>query len=185
MFNVFYPWSRSTMEQIRSNPSTSLAIAGLSFFILALNAAGQLHLGPLGLLGLTVFFLVLGLVGCYWYAASIYFLTQGLGQGRWRSPDTHGSAQPGLTSLQGLWPLILLGPALSAQRWWPSFGNLFTFGILITTGFTLLASIRNSYNVSWSQAGWSLALTVILGSLALLGVFGWPMMLVLGANKLG
>jgi hypothetical protein len=179
MHNIFPPMN-SGDDHPQQKGLSGLSIGGLSWVILALNAAGQLHVGLSGLLGLIFLFLLLGLIGCYWYAASIHLLAQ------WMvSPQTSRRipCQPWLVILQGLWPSILLGPAVSAQRWWPSVGLLFTLGILIGTGFTLILAIRRTYALSWTQASLCFGLTGMLGGLATLGLLGWPLMLFLGAKN--
>jgi hypothetical protein len=182
MYNPFYAaFSSAAMTQ--RNHSTGLVLAAFSCIVLAFNAAGQLHLGILGLIGIILLFLMLGTVGCYWYIVSIHFL------GGWfrqtqrpiRSP-LRATDQPWLTALQGFWPLILLGPAVSAQRWWPNLGALMTFGIILGSGLTLIVTIRRAYDINWVQASLCLFLTVILGSLALGGLIGWPVMFLLGAK---
>jgi hypothetical protein len=150
--------------------------------VLAFNAAGQLHLGLRGLMGLIALFLVLGTVGCYWYIASVDLLGQYFRQTQSSASPTARS-YPELTILEGLWPLILLGPALSAQRWWPSFGALMTLCIILSSGWTLMAAIRRTYDIDWIQAGLCLFLTVVLGSLAIVGLLGWPLMFILGAKN--
>jgi hypothetical protein len=163
-------------ENSRQDQLALLWIVNLSMAILALNAAGQVRAGLLGLVGLIVMFMLLGWAGCYWYAASVHFLAQIMGVQPRRS-------QPWLTSLQGLWPLIFLGPAMSAQRGWPSFGLLFTLMVFGSTVSALLMSLRRAYNLSWIQASLCVGLTSFLGSLALLGLLGWPTMLLLGAKN--
>jgi hypothetical protein len=163
-------------ENPRHDQSAALWIVSLAIFILALNAAGQVRTGLLGLVGLTFLFMLLGWAGCYWYAASVHFLVQFMGIESRRS-------KPWLTSLQGLWPLIFLGPAVSAQRVWPSFGLLFTLMALGSTLSTLLMALRHAYSIDWLQASFCVGATVFLGSLALLGLIGWPAMLVLGAKN--
>jgi hypothetical protein len=163
-------------ENQRQDQSAALWMVSLPIFILALNAAGQVHTGLLGLVGLIFLFMLLGWAGCYWYAASVHFLTQLMGIESRR-------ARPWLTSLQGLWPMIFLGPAVSAQRGWPSFGILFTLISLGSTVATLLLALRRAYSVSWLQASLYVGATAFLGSLALLGLIGWPTMLVLGTKN--
>lgn len=150
--------------------------------VLAFNAAGQLHLGLRGLIGLSALFLGLGTVGCYWYIASVDLLGQYFRQTQ-PSESPKVRYYPGLTILEGLWPLILLGPAMSAQRWWPSFGALMTLCIILGSGWTLTLSIRRAYDIHWIQASLCLFLTVVLGSLAIVGLLGWPMMFILGAKN--
>ncbi len=152
-------------------------IVGPLFVILALNAAGQLHLGLLGLASLIFIFMLLGWAGCYWYMASIHFLTEVMGIEPRRS-------QPWLASLQGLWPLIFLGPAMSAQRTWPALGLLITLMILGFTGATLLIALRQAYRISWPQSVLCIGISGILSGLALLGVVGWPSMVFLGMKYL-
>jgi hypothetical protein len=163
-------------ENPRHDQSAALWMVSLPIIVLALNAAGQVHTGLLGLVGLTLLFMLLGWAGCYWYAASIHLLAQFMGVESRRS-------QPWLTSLQGLWPLIFLGPAVSAQRGWPSFGLLFTLIVLGSTLSTLLFALKRAYSISWLQAGLFVGATAFLGSLALLGLIGWPTMLVLGTKN--
>lgn len=150
--------------------------------VLAFNAAGQLHLGFRGLIGLNALFLVLGAVGCYWYIASIDLLGQWFRQTR-PSESPNARFYPGLKILEGLWPIILLGPAISAQRWWPSFGAFMTLCTIFCTGLTLIAAIRHAHNIHWIQAGLCLFITVVLGSLAIVGLLGWPVMFILGAKN--
>ncbi len=170
-FHIFF-----NPENPRQDRSATLWMVSLPLFILALNAAGQVRSGLLGLVGLTFLFLLLGWAGCYWYAASIHFLAQSMGVESRRS-------QPWLASLQGLWPLIFLGPAVSAQRGWPSFGLLFTLIVFGSTVSTLLAALKRAYSISWIQASFCVGATAVLGSLALLGLIGWPAMLVLGTKN--
>jgi hypothetical protein len=165
-------------ENPRHDQSAALWMVSLPIIILALNAAGQVHTGLLGLVGLTFLFMLLGWAGCYWYAASVHFLAQFMGVESRRS-------HPWLTSLQGLWPLIFLGPAVSAQRGWPSVGLLFTFIVLGSTVSTLLVTLKRAYSLSWLQASFCIGATAFLGSLALLGLIGWPTMLVLGTKNFG
>jgi hypothetical protein len=167
---LFYP------DNPRHDRSAALWMVNLPIIILALNAAGQVHTGLLGLVGLTFSFMLLGWAGCYWYAASVHFLAQFMGVESRRS-------QPWLTSLQGLWPLIFLGPAVSAQRGWPSLGLLFTLFVLGSTVSTLLFALKRAYNIGWAQAGLFVGATAFLGSLALLGLIGWPAMLILGIKN--
>jgi hypothetical protein len=164
-------------ESPRQEKQIALWVVGLSMAVLALNAAGQLHVGLVGLVGLVFLFMLLGWAGCYWYAASVHFLTQVMTL-ECRRP------QPWFVSLQGLWPLIFLGPALSAQRVWSSLGVLGTLLVLAGTVSSLLVALHRAYRMSWPQAVMCVGMTVILGSLALLGLIGWPSMLVLGAKNL-
>jgi hypothetical protein len=181
MFNPLYAVF-SRVDTSQRNNFAGLFLAVLSCIVLAFNAAGQLHVGILGLIGIILLFLMLGAVGCYWYIVSIHFLGEWFGQTRQSTSPLSTSEQPWLTTLQGLWPFILLGPAVSAQRWWPGLGALMTLGILFGTGFTLIVAVRRAYNIHWIQASLCLFLTVILGSLALGGLIGWPVMFLLGTK---
>jgi hypothetical protein len=183
MFNPFYA-VLPIPETSQRNYVTGLAGTIFSCIILAFNAAGQLHTGLLGLIGLLLLFLTLGTVGCYWYVASIHFLGQCFKASHPLILLDSTTDHPSLKALQGLWPLILLGPAVSAQRWWPSAGTLMTLGVILLSGFTLIVAIRHTYNIRWSQASLCLFLTMILGSLALGGLIGWPVMFLLGAKYL-
>jgi hypothetical protein len=181
MFNPLYTvFSGADVPQ--RNHSAGLFLAVFSCIVLAFNAAGQLHVGILGLIGIILLFLMLGTVGCYWYIVSIHFLGEWFGQTQPQTSPLSATEQPWLSALQGLWPLILLGPAVSAQRWWPGLGALMTLGILLGSGFTLIVAVRRAYNIPWIQASLCLFLTVILGSLALGGLIGWPVMFLLGAK---
>jgi hypothetical protein len=197
MLNPLYTvFSSATVPQ--RNHFAGLFFAVFACVSLAFNAAGQLHLGFLGLIGIILLFLMLGTVGCYWYIVSIHFLGEWFSQTQYStsssstssssissssmSPSSAATHQPWLTALQGLWPLILLGPAVSAQRWWPSLGAFITFGIIFGTGLTLIVAIRRAYDIHWIQASLCLFLTMILGSLALGGLIGWPIMFLLGAK---
>jgi hypothetical protein len=181
MFNPLYTVF-SRVDATQRNPSAGLCLAVFSCVVLAFNAAGQLHVGILGLIGIIVLFLLLGTVGCYWYIVSIHFLGERFSQTQDLISSARTTDQPWLTVLQGLWPLILLGPAVSAQQWWSSLGILMTFGIIAGSGFTLIAAVRRAYNIHWIQASLCLFLTVIFGSLALGGLIGWPVMFLLGAK---
>jgi hypothetical protein len=187
MYNSLYTVFSSAIVPQR-NHFAGLFFAFFACISLAFNAAGQLHLGVLGLIGIILLFLMLGTVGCYWYIVSIHFLGEWFRQTQYSissnsiSPTNAAPHQPWLTALQGLWPLILLGPAVSAQRWWPSLGAFITFGIIFGSGFTLIVAIRRAYDIHWIQASLCLFLTVILGSLALGGLIGWPIMFLLGAK---
>jgi hypothetical protein len=187
MYNPLYTVFSSAIVPQR-NHFAGLFFAVFACISLAFNAAGQLHLGLLGLIGIILLFLMLGTVGCYWYIVSIHFLGEWFRQTQYSissssiSPISAATHQPWLTALQGLWPLILLGPAVSAQRWWPSLGAFITFGIIFGSGFTLIVAIRRAYDIHWIQASLCLFLTLILGSLALGGLIGWPIMFLLGAK---
>jgi hypothetical protein len=162
----------------------TLLLPTCACLVLAFNAAGQLHLGFRGLIGLSALFLVLGTVGCYWYIASINLLGHWFRQTRPSELPNAEYYYSSLTILEGLWPIILLGPALSAQRWWPSFGAFMTLCTILGSGLTLMAAIRRVHNIHWIQAGLCLFLTVVLGSLAIAGLLGWPMMFILGTKNL-
>ncbi|WP_404785065.1 hypothetical protein [Altericista sp. CCNU0014] len=183
MLDTFYAiFFRADATQ--RNGLAGLSLGMLSCVVLAFNAAGQLHVGFLGLLGLMTLFLGLGALGCYWYMASVHLLSAWLGQtSRQASPLNSRATRPWLSTLQGLWPFILLGPAVSVQRWWTGVGNLMTLGILLSSGFTLVSAIRRAYDIHWIQASLCLLLTVILGAFALMGLLGWPVMFLLGAKN--
>jgi hypothetical protein len=181
MFNPFYTLFFRP-EASAGNGLTGLFLVFFSCVILAFNAAGQLHIGFLGLLGLIALFLVLGTIGCYWFITSVHFLGQQFSQTSRLIAQVNARSHPWFTTLQGLWPLILLGPAVSAQRWWPILGTLMTLSIILGSGLTLVAAIRRAYDISWLQASLCLVLTLMLGSLAVIGLVGWPIMFLLGAK---
>ena len=178
MLNPFEALNLSTAEASRHEGWTTLWIAGSVFVILALNAAGQLHLGLLGLASLIFIFMLLGWAGCYWFMASIHLLTAAMGVEQRRS-------QPWMISLQGLWPLVFLGPAMSVQRVSPLLGILITLGLLGGTTATLLAALRRAYRMSWPQSALCIGASGLLSIVALLGVLGWPSMVILGMKYLG
>jgi hypothetical protein len=171
------------IDASQRNPTAGLCLAALSWLVLAFNAAGQLHVGVLGLIGIILLFLMLGTVGCYWYIVSIHFLGGCFRKTQPQRLPIEEIDRPWMTALQGLWPLILLGPAISAQQWWPSLGTLMACGSILGSGFTLIVAIRRAYDIHWIQASLCLFLTVILGSLALGGLVGWPVMFLLGSKS--
>lgn len=179
LYSIFFRAGAS-----QGNGLAGLSLGLLSGIILAFNAAGQLHVGVQGLLGLIALFLGLGALACYWYIASVHLLGEWFGrtapQGSALTPRLN---QPWLTTLQGLWPFILLGPAVAAQRWLNGIGDVMTLGILLSSGITLVTAIRRAYNIHWIQASLCLLLTILLGALALLGVLGWPIMFLLSTKN--
>ncbi len=144
--------------------------------MLALNTAVQLQVGFFGLLTVLLFFMFLGLIGCFWYLASVHL---------WALCFGTRNRIPSLSPLSGLWPFILLGPALSAQQFWPTFGNLFTAGTVLMTLITLAAALQGTYQLSWVKASLALALTLALLALAGVGIWGWSFMLLLGIKNFG
>ncbi len=144
--------------------------------MLALNAAVQLQVGFFGLLAVLLLFMFLGLIGCFWYLASVHF---------WAMCFGSHNRTPSLSPLSGLWPFILLGPALSAQQLWPTFGNLLTAGTVLMTLITLAAALKGTYQLNWVKASFSLALTLALLALAGVGIWGWVFMLMLGIRNFG
>jgi hypothetical protein len=179
LYSIFFRAGAS-----QGNGLAGLSLGLLSGIILAFNAAGQLHVGVQGLLGLIALFLGLGALACYWYIASVHLLGEWFGRtAPQESPHTPRLNQPWLTTLQGLWPFILLGPAVAAQRWWHGIGDVMTLGILLSSGITLVTAIRRAYNIHWIQASLCLLLTLLLGVLALLGVLGWPIMFLLSTKN--
>ncbi|HEY9826272.1 MAG TPA: hypothetical protein V6D19_12550 [Stenomitos sp.] len=167
------------------NRSASLWVSGLTCVVLALNAAGYFHLGLIGALGLIILFLGLGIGGGYWYVASVYLLSQWIPASSQRV-NTEGYTTPvisRLAVLQGVWPLILLGPAVSAQQWWSSLGALMTIGVVVGTVFTLAAAIRRAYCVPWVHA-WVYWVITVLGSVwVLVGLVGCPIMILLSLKN--
>ncbi len=170
----------SVAHNPRQKGLLGLFLGLLSCTVLAFNAGGALHTGLLGVLGLIFLFLLLGLIGCYWYVASVHLLAHWLSADR---ESSRQSPQSWLISLEGLWPMILLGPAVSAQRWCPHFGLLFTLSILVGTGIAMILANRRAYDLSWLQASFCFGTTIVLGTLAILVLLGWPMMFFLGAHN--
>jgi hypothetical protein len=162
------------------NQVAGIWVSGLSLIVLAFNAAGQIHTGLIGLFGIIILFLLFGIVGCYWYLASIHLLSQWLMTSAERR---HISSTRVFSTLRGLWPLLLLGPTVSLQRWWPSAGLLCTLLVLLSIGPSLITAIRQAYDTSWPQAASWVGLTLLGGGLAFLGLIGWPIMLILGTSS--
>jgi len=165
--NLFRP------AQTRLSPEVSLLIGLLAALILALNAAGAIKLGAGGVVVLWLTFIYAGLLGLFWLAAAINLLAQLLGgQGQGRSM---------LSAIaQGLWPLLLTGPAIAAAHWSAALGNLFSFLVVLATYFTLAGAIRQVHQLNWFKSAFCLAGTLVLSVLALGGLFLWPLIIFLG-----
>lgn len=165
--NLFRP------AHARLSPEVSILIGLLAALILALNAAGAIRLGAGGVAILLLVFIYAGLLGLFWLAAAINLLAQLLGgQGQGRST---------LSAIaQGLWPLLLTGPAIAAARWSAALGNLFSFLVVLATYFTLSGAIRQVHQFNWLKSALCLAIALVLSVLALGGLFLWPLMIFLG-----
>lgn len=172
MLDAFYNAIFRPAEVRRSAPA-ALAIALLIIIILALNAAGAVNSGVGGLIGFIFLFLLAGGLGWYWLAASLNLIAQLLGgQG-----DGAVTAQ---ATAQALWPLLLVGPAAAAAHWSSGLGIFFSLAINIGVLITLVSAIRRTHQLSWGLATLCLAITLTLSFLALLGLFLWPLMIILG-----
>jgi hypothetical protein len=156
--------------------TNGLGMGGIVFSILALNVAGRLHLGVRGVFILAILFIFVGFTTFYWLSASLQYLA-GIMQ---RNPAT---AQGNITIMNGLWPLILLGPATSLQRWLPLPGSIFTLLILCTTLATVTEETRRIYRMNLLQTVFSLITTFCLALLAATGIFVWPLMFFLGIGQ--
>jgi hypothetical protein len=155
------------------SPSLALAIGGLVTLTLALNAAGQIGSGLVGVIGFTLLFAIATLIGWFWLAAGVNVLARFFGgQGT--------SGQTLLAIAQGLWPLLLTGPAVAALQWSEVFGGLFSLAVSIGTLLTLTLQIQIAHQFSWWGATLSLVGTLILSFFALFGLIIWPLMLFLG-----
>jgi hypothetical protein len=160
-------------SEVRVSAPAAIAIGLLIALILALNAAGTTNLGAAGIIGFTLLFCFAGVLGWYWLTASVHFLAQLLGG--------QGSVQGTMKAVaQGLWPLLLTGPAIAAAQWSERLGELFSFGISVGVFVTLVAKVRHTHQLNWLSAILCLAITLTLSFLALSGLILWPLMIILG-----
>jgi hypothetical protein len=162
-----------TLNRFLSNGWT---VGGVVFGILALNVAGRLQVGVQGVLILTIVFIFVGFTTFYWLNASLSLLAR-IMRSQAVLPDRE------MEIMNGLWPLILLGPATSLYRWLPLLGSVFTLLILLTTLGTLTQETRQIYQMSLPQAVFSIVTTMILGLLAAAGIFVWPFIFFLGIGQ--
>lgn len=173
MLDSLYTAMFRPAPEVRVSSQAAITIGLLALFILALNAAGAAQLGVAGVIGFTLLFQFAGLLGWYWLSASVNLLAQLIGgQGNGRTTL--------LAIAQGLWPLLLTGPAISATQWSNTFGALFSAAITLGTFVTLVIAIRDVHHFGWLQAILCLFTTLVLSGLALLGLILWPLMLILG-----
>jgi hypothetical protein len=160
-------------SEIRISPQASVIIGLLVVFVLALNAAGAASAGVGGVLAFAFLFLFAGVLGWYWLAASLNLLAQLFGgQGNGRATMQ--------AVAQGLWPLLLTGPAIAASNWSSILGGLFSFAISIGVCVTLIFAIRRVHQLDWIPAILCLLITFSLSFLALSGLIVWPLMIFLG-----
>ncbi|MGF1495605.1 MAG: Yip1 family protein [Elainellaceae cyanobacterium] len=151
----------------------ALPIGLLVIVILTLNAAGALGVGAFGVILLTMTFLFAGLLGWYWFSASINLISQWLGgAGNGRSTA--------LAIAQGLFPLIFTGPAIAAMNWSEALGAIFSLLIFVSLLVTLVIAIRRAHHFHWWKAIAALVITLTLSAFALFGLVLWPLMLALG-----
>lgn len=159
--------------QIRFPTQAAITIGLLAVLVGALNAAGTTNSGVGGVIGFALLFLFAGTLGWYWLAASVNLIAQLLG-GRGNGRATlEGTAW-------GLWPLLFTGVAIAAANWSIVIGQLFFMAIALGVVITLITAIRQVHQFSWLKAILCLGLTLIMSVLALLGLFLWPLMIVLG-----
>lgn len=164
--------------QVRTTTSAAIAIGLLSVLILAFNAAGSANLGAGGIISFTGLFLFAGVLGWYWFSASVHLLVQLLGG--------QGNITATLrATAQGLWPLLFTAPAIAAARWSTLFGALFSLAISIGVFVTLTATLSQVHQLSWLKTLLSIAITLALSFLALSGLILWPLMILLGMFSLG
>ena len=158
---------------LRQSAQATVIIGGLVILVLALNAAGALGLGVKGVIGFTLLFLLAGVLGWFWLAAAVQLLATLFGG--------QGTSQDSLAAIaRGLWPLLLSGPAIAAAQWSPSLGALLSLALNLGTFFCLAIAIQDAHQLNWFLAAFCLALTLGLSLCTLLGVFLWPVMIVLG-----
>ncbi|WP_299487775.1 YIP1 family protein [Acaryochloris sp. IP29b_bin.137] len=161
----------------RSHSSITVLIGFVLLSILALNAAGKTGAGIAGVIIFFLLFLVAGLLGWLWVSAALHFIAQLFGG--------QGSAQASLQAvMQGLWPLMISGPAIAASRW-PSLlgqflGLLLGFVVLIGTVITLTRALGQVHQLHWQKALLSVVLTLVSSLLAWLGLILWPLMVLFG-----
>lgn len=161
----------------RSPQSVTVLIGFVLLSILALNAAGKVGAGIAGVIIFFLLFLVAGLLGWLWVSAALHFMAQLFGG--------QGRAQESLQAvMQGLWPLMISGPAIAASRW-PSIlgqllGLLLGLVVLIGTIITLTRSLGQAHHLPWQKALLTVVLTSITSLLAWLGLILWPLMVIFG-----
>lgn len=141
--------------------------------VLAFNAAGVLGLGAKGVLVLAVAFILAGLIGWYWLAASIELLARLLGG--------QGDVQATMAAIaQSVWPLLLTAPVIAIAAWLPQLGELLSLVIALWVVVVLTREIRRVHSLSWGRAALCLVLTLALAGLAPVGLVLWPLMIFLG-----
>lgn len=161
----------------RGQQSVTILIGFALLSILALNAAGKAGTGIAGVIIFFLLFLVGGLLGWLWFSAALHFIAQLLGG--------QGSAQESLQAvMQGLWPLMISGPAIAASRW-PSIlgqflGLLLGLIVVIGTVITLARSLSQVHQLRWPKALLIVVLTLVSSLLAWLGLILWPLMMLFG-----
>ena len=160
-------------HEIRFPTGAAVVIGLLVVLVLAINAAGTVNSGLGSIIGFALIFLLAGALGCYWLAASVNLIAQllgGQGDGRATLEGT----------VRGLWPLLLTGPTIAAAHWSVILGQLFSWAVILGVFATLIIAIRHVHKFSWLKASLCLLITLILSGLALLGLFFWPVMIILG-----
>jgi len=141
--------------------------------VLALNAAGAIGLGAKGVLALAVAFILAGLIGWYWLAASIGLLARLLGG--------QGDVQATMAAIaQSLWPLLLTAPVIGIKAWLPGLGELLSLVIVFWVVGILIREIRQVHRLSWGRSALCFVLTLALAVLAPVGLILWPLMIILG-----
>lgn len=141
--------------------------------VLAFNAAGVIGLGSKGVLVLAVAFISGGLLGWYWLSASIDLLARLMGG--------QGNVQTTMSAIaQGFWPLLLTAPAIALKTWLPGLGEVISLAVTLWVLFALIRAIRQAHHLNWGRSILCLVITVVLSVCALLGLFLWPLMILLG-----
>jgi hypothetical protein len=173
MLSAFYSAIFRPTERRTPDNQVAWLIGGLVILILAFNAAGAIGAGTLGLLTLVLVFAFAGLLGLYWLSASVHLLAIAMGG--------HGTIQATVGAIvQGLWPLLLTGPAIAAMDWSVRFGQLFSIAVSLGVYVTLVIAIQRAHHLGWLQAFLCLAITLAVSVLALTGLILWPLMVFWG-----
>lgn len=160
-------------SETRFSTSVAWGLWLLLSVVLAFNAAGVIGLGSKGALTLIVAFISGGLLGWYWLSASVDLLARLMGG--------QGDVQTTMVATaQGFWPLLLTAPAIAVKAWLPSLGELISLAITLWVLFALVRGIRQAHHLSWGRSILCLVITMVLSVFTLLGLFLWPLMILLG-----
>jgi hypothetical protein len=172
MLDAFY---RQLFRADETPPSSAVAtlIAGLVVLVMTLNAGSRLQLPTSALSPFLVLFLLGGALGLFWFAAALFALTS-----LWGGTSHFFTLLRSI--LVGLWPLIFSGVALSIQSVSLALGALFSLTVAIGVLFTLSRSLAVAQSINQWLALISILVVVALSGLAILGLFLWPLMILVG-----